>query len=229
MIRLTRWSRQFHRWIAYVLGAVITLWIVTGVAMVLPPPPTTRPVDLPSIDPVAAVRSPREAALALSTLGDQPVRSLALRDLGGRLVYHFALDRGDHVFVDATTAQRVELTDSLALALARRVMFDTSITTSVRKLTQHDSRYRVGALPAYRIELNDPSRTLIHIAGDGTIFSTSSRSRLRQKMAAWHEFQLPGNVVPGRLRKVLVLGASALTLCLVLTGYVLALPLRRRT
>ena len=229
MIKVTRWSRQFHRWLAYGLGVIVALWVVTGVVMLFPPAPSTLPAANTPIDLSAAVRSPGEAAQALPKDSPLRVRSLALRHLGGRLVYHFVLAQGEHVFVDAATAQRVELSDSLALALARSVMVDASVTRSVTRITQHDSRYRFGILPVVRIELGDAQRTLVHVAADGSVTSTSKRSRLRGTMAALHEFQIPGNLIPARPRKALLLGASALTIILIVTGYVLALPVRRRS
>lgn len=229
MIKVTRWSRQLHRWLAYGLGVIVALWVVTGVVMLFPPPPTTLPAANTPIDLSAAVRSPGEAAQALPKDSLLRVRSLALRHLGDRLVYHFVLAQGEHVFVDAATAQRVELSDSLALALARGVMVDTSLTRSVTRITQHDARYRFGMLPVVRIALGDAQRTLVHVAADASVTSTSKRSRLRGTMAALHEFQIPGNLIPARPRKALLLGASALTIILIVTGYVLALPVRRRS
>ncbi len=227
MIRFTRWSRQFHRWLAYGFGAVVALWVVTGVVMIFPPPATTRAAPPPGLDPAAALRPPSEAARALPATGDARVRSVELRDLGGRLVYRFGMQSGEHVFVDAATAQRVDFTESLALTLARGVMIDTAMAQPVRRITTHDAHYRFGSLPAYRIQLRDAQRTLIHVAADGSISATSKRSRLRAIMGSLHEFQLPGNRIPNRPRKLLILGASALTIILVVTGYVLVLPVRR--
>jgi hypothetical protein len=151
-----------------------------------------------------------------------------LTDLGGQLVYDFVARGGAHILVDATSAQRVVLSDSLAVTLVRALMVDSSVSYSVRQITDHDQDYRFGVLPAFRVELNDAARSIVHVAADGSISSTSSRSRLRAVMAALHEFQLPGNVVPMRLRRLLLLGASAVTIILALTGYILALPARWR-
>lgn len=228
MIRLTRWSRRFHRWIAYGLGAVVLLWIVTGVVMMFPPPPTTR---IPA-EPQLAVRDDMQhpnVALQLAThTASAPVRSLVLRHLGDRPVFHVVHMDGSHTFVDAVTGARVEFGDSLAHDLAGRAMLQPATPVSVTRLTIHDSRYRFGALPVYRFELDDASGTLLHVAADGSVTSTSARGRVRAVMAALHEFQLPGGLVPNRPRKLLLLGASALTVVLIVTGYVLVLPLWTR-
>ena len=224
---VSRWSRSFHRWISYFIGALVLLWVVSGVVMMFPPPPTIRAADTGAFDPSIVVRSPSEAVQALPAAGRR-VRGVALRNLAGRLVYDFTGQNGAHILVDATTAQRVELTDSFASRLARRVMADSTVTYTVRQITEHDKGYRFGLLPAYRIALDDKSRTVMHVAADGSITSTSNRSRFRAAMAALHELQIPGDVIPGRLRKLLLLGASALTIILALTGYILALPVRRR-
>jgi uncharacterized iron-regulated membrane protein len=224
---ISRWSRSLHRWIAYVLGALVILWVVTGVVMMFPAPPTIRAADSAPLDPSAALRSPSEAVQALPA-ARRRVRGVTLRNLAGRLVYDFAGQNGAHILVDATTAQRVELTDSLAVTLARRVMVDSTGNYSVRQITQHDQGYRFGPLPVYRIELDDKSRTLLYVAPDGSITSTSNRSRVRATMAALHEFEIPGVRIPAKLRKLLLLGASTFTIVLALTGYILALPARRR-
>lgn len=216
-----------HRWLAYGLGAVVALWVVTGVVMIFPQPPSIRVAAAPTIDPALAVRSPNEAAGVLPEIGQGRVRSVSLRDLTGRLVYHFALRDGQHFFVDAATAQRVELTDSLALALARMVMRGAETKQSVTRIGQHDTQYRSGALPAHRIQLHDRDGTLIHVAADASISVTNKRSRLRAMTGGLHEFQLPGNRVPSRIRKGLLVGSSVLTIILVATGYVLVLPVRR--
>lgn len=221
------WSRKFHRWIAYVLGALVMLWVVSGVVMMFPPPPTIRGASTP-LDPALAVRSPSEAVQALPAAGRR-VRGVTLRDLAGRLVYDFVGQNGAHILVDATTARRVELNDSLAVELARRVMFDSTVQYTVRQITEHDQKYRFGLLPAYRVEVEDTPRTILHVTPDGNITSTSKRSRLRAVMAALHEFQIPGDLIPPKPRKLLLLGASALTIILSLTGYILTLPVRRRS
>lgn len=223
---VVRWSRSVHRWIAYVLGALVILWVVTGVVMMFPPPPTIR-AGSAQIDVATAVRSPSEALQAITETA-RPIRSVKLTDLGGRLVYDFIARGGAHILVDAASAQRVMLSDSLAVSLVRAVMVDSSASYSVRRITDHDQDYRFGVLPAFRVEVNDATRTIVHVAADGSITSTSSRSRLRAVMAALHEFQLPGNLIPGRPRKMLLLGASAFTIILAITGYILALPVRRR-
>ena len=69
----------------------------------------------------------------------------------------------------------------------------------------------------------------LHVAADGNVTSTSKRSRLRGILVVLHEFQIPGDRVPARPRRALLLGASALTFILVVTGYVLALSVRRRS
>jgi uncharacterized iron-regulated membrane protein len=224
---LSRWSRQFHRWIAYGLGVLVLVWVVTGVVMMFPPAPTIKPTSSAHIDPSAAARSPSDALQAVPETA-RPVRSVSLKELDGKLVYDFVARGGAHILVDAATAQPVMLSDSLAASLVRRVLADSTITFTVRQITEYDQNYRFGVLPAFRAELNDASRTLVHIAADGTINSSSNRSRFRAVMAALHEFQLPGQIIPNRMRKLLLLGASALTIVLALTGYILVLPARRR-
>ncbi len=224
----TLWSRRFHRWIAYALGVLVALWAVTGVVMMFPPPPTTRMPPAAPVDPAAATVSPGDAFRALALGTGSAVRGLTIRSLGGRLVYHFALADGSHAFVDARTAQRVEFGDSLARALASSAMLEGKSPPAPTRMTQHDEQYRFGTLPVYRFELADAQRTLLHVAADGMVSSTSARGRFRAVMAALHEFQVPGQLVPNKLRKLLLLGASALTLVLVFSGYVLALPARWR-
>lgn len=227
LIEVARWSRSFHRWIAYGGGVIVALWVVTGIVMIFPAPPATRAQPAAVIDPAAALRTPSEAAQALPA-NHAPVRSVTLRDLGGRLVYDILLQNARHVFVDATTARRIEFSDSLALALARRVMLDSSVALNVTRLTTFDRRYRMGMLPAYRVELHDRAGTLIHVAADGSSNATSGRSRWRGVMGNLHVFQLPGVSLPARPRKLLLVATSVLTVVLVVTGYVLALPRRWR-
>jgi hypothetical protein len=223
----SRWSRQFHRWIAYGLGALVLLWVVSGVVMLFQPARTIRSVASEQADPSAAVHSPSEALQTIPQTA-RPVRSVGLKEVGGRLVYDFVARGGAHILVDAATAQRIVLNDSVASALLRALMIDSTVHFSVRRITRHDQSYRFGVLPAYRMELNDAPRTIAHVAADGSITSTSKRSRIRAVLAGLHEFQWPGNVIPNRIRRLLLFGASALAIVLTLTGYILALPARWR-
>ena len=224
---LGRWSRQFHRWIAYGLGALVLLWVVTGVVMMFPPESTLKPTGGTRVDPSSAVRSPSDALQAVPETA-RPVRAVSLKEVDGKFVYDFVARGGAHILVDAATAQRVMLSDSLASSLVRRFLIDSTITFRVRRITEYDRNYRFGVLPAFRAELNDASHTLVHVAADGSISSSSNRSRFRAAMAGLHEFQVPGNIIPNRMRKLLLLGASALAIVLALTGYILVLPARRR-
>ncbi|MEW5919060.1 MAG: PepSY domain-containing protein, partial [Gemmatimonadota bacterium] len=216
---------QLHRWIAYGLGALVLLWIMTGVVMMFPPPPTTRQPAAGIVDPAAAARTPAEAFEVLA-LGEPAVRSVTLRQFAGRTIYDFTLPDGSHAFVDATTAQRVTFDDALARLLLGSVVMPGTTPRRMVRLAQHDRQYRFGALPAYRFELDDAQATLVHVAADGVVTSTSRRGRFRAVMAALHEFQVPGGLIPQQPRKLLLLGASALTIVLVVTGYVLVLPAR---
>jgi hypothetical protein len=226
LVKFLRWSRTFHRWLAYGLGVIVALWVFTGVVMVIAPTPTTRPIPPRPLDPTAATRSVAEAAEALPNR-DAPVRTVTLRDLGGRVIYDFVLRNNSHVLVDAVTAQRIELTDSLARALARRAVIDTSVAMSLTQLTKHDARYASGPLPAYRVALSDDAGTLIHVTADGSLNATTRFSRFRAMMGQLHEFQLRRRV-PEKPRRFSLQLSGILTIVLVLTGYVLTLPVRRR-
>jgi hypothetical protein len=152
------------------------------------------------------------------------VRTVTLRDLGGRVIYHFVLRNGSHVLVDAATAQRIEFSDSLARSLARRALIDTSSAMSLKRLTAYSADYAFGTLPAYRVELSDRARTIIHVAADGSLNPTTRFSRFRSLMGQLHEFQLRRKV-PEAPRRFSLMVTGGLTIILVLTGYVLVLPL----
>ncbi len=221
--RFMRWSRKLHRWIAYGLGAIVAMWVVTGVFMMFPPQPLPL-APAPPIDPSLAVRSPSEAAQALPA--QERVRSVTLRSLGGKVVFQFALQNGSHMLVDAATAQRVDFTDTLARAIARASLRGREMPDEMSRIERHDAMYRAGPLPAYRLQLA-PVGTL-HVGADGSVTSTNSRSRLRVVMGGLHEFRLPVYRVPERVRRLSLLVASVVTVVLVVTGYVLVFPLRKR-
>ena len=122
---------------------------------------------------------------------------------------------------------RVEFSDSLARSLARRALIDTTVAMSLTRLATHDARYSFGPLPAYRVEVGDAAGTIIHVAADGSLNPTTRFSRFRAVMGQLHEFQLRGRV-PERPRRFSLMVSGLLTIVLVLTGYVLALPVRRR-
>ncbi|MGQ0640173.1 MAG: hypothetical protein ACT4P6_05275 [Gemmatimonadaceae bacterium] len=226
--RLTRWSRRLHRWLAWGLGILVAMWVITGVFMILPSAPV-RFAPLAPIDATAAVRSPNEAALALPSAAASRVRTVSRRNLGGSLLYHFVLQNGRHVFVDATTARRVEFSDTLARAIARAAIVGGEVGPPLTRLERHDRRYRTGPLPAYRFQLNNSDRTMIHVSAGGTVNATSRYNQFRAMMGRLHQFELPLIHIPSRPRRAALVVTSVITVVLVVTGYVLVFPLRRRS
>lgn len=225
-----RLSRRWHRWGAWIVGLVVLLWTVTGIFMVLPGPAAPREaVASERITLTDDLLSPH-AALARATAGElPPIRGLELRQLDGRLVYHVWAMRGAPLLVDARSGDPVIIDDSLAVRLARSFAGVASPVARVERLERSDALYR-GRLPAMRVVLATPETTVIHVAADGVTSFAAPRQRLKGIMGRLHTFSIPRVTDPRpTLRRALLIGTSVVTLALILTGFVLLLPPRRRT
>lgn len=225
-----RLSRRWHRWGAWVVGLVVLLWTVTGIFMVLPGPAVPREVVANERISLTDDLLAPQAALARATAGElPPIRGLELRRLDGRLVYRVSTMRGAPLLVDARNGDPVIIDDSMAVRIARDLAGVDAPVARVERLERNDTLYR-GSLPATRVVFAKPGTTVIHVAADGTTSFGVPRQRLKGIMGRLHTFSIPRITDPRpTLRRVLLVGTSTVTLALIVTGFVLLLPPRRRT
>lgn len=194
--------------------------------MLLPsPPPTGRSGEIEIGTDVVA---PQVALAALSVDGAPGVRAVSLRPLGDRLFYEFTLREGGVRLVDARSATTYEVDDATALRLARRAVGRNAGAATVTRMTTTDKRYR-GSLPAYRVGFTGARTPTVFVSTTGNVTVTEAGFRVKSMAGALHSFVVPGiTTARPRFRKALLVIASVATLALIVSGYVLLFPLRRR-
>ncbi|MBL8552210.1 MAG: PepSY domain-containing protein [Hyphomonadaceae bacterium] len=172
------WLASFlHKWLALIVGIQIFIWIATGLFFTIVPIEKVRsehrlrelaPVQLSAAD-LAHLPAALEGA-------DAPIRlTIENRPEGARIVADYA-DGAAALFDAGTGAKLSPLDQESALAIARaRIATDAPIASSAF-VTTTSPEYR-GALPAWRIAFDEPSKLAIYVGAD-TGQVTARRSEL---------------------------------------------------
>ena len=207
---------KWHKWIGVSVGVILAMWLFTGIIMVTGPRPPTPPT--PQVDFNAAVISPAQAAAKSSA----PVSRIDLINIGSAPTYKLSSSSGT-VLVDASSGETVEINDSVAIVIATQA----SGVSAPAKAT----RLRSGeGASGYRVVFSDPASTVVEIEASGTAKATDRLKRFRNVVGGLHTFGvLRGvNASRGTIEGLLILVAGT-ALVSVVTGYVMALPRRRRS
>lgn len=166
---MARRSYAVHRWLGLVVGVQLVFWCVGGLIFATHSIDWVRSEtgrargDTPAVD-LARVRiGPAEAAARLGQAG--AVEQVVVRPFLGRPVYEIS-HGGDTALVDAETGAVLSPVDrDTALAVARA---DRAGNPGVREVTwiERDppSEYREGALPAWRVVMDDAEDTHVYVA-----------------------------------------------------------------
>jgi uncharacterized iron-regulated membrane protein len=183
---MARRSYAVHRWLGLVVGLQIAAWCVGGlifathgIAWVRGETGRARG-DTPTVD-LARVRiGPAEAAARLGRAG--AIEQVVVRPFLGRPVYEISHD-GDTSLIDAETGAALSPVDrDTAVAIARA---DRAGNPGIREaaLLERDppSEYREGALPAWRVDIDDDENTHVYVA------ARSGRITARRN-DAWRRF-----------------------------------------
>ena len=183
---MARRSYALHRWLGLVVGVQLAAWCVGGlifathdIAWVRSEAGRARG-DTPVVD-LARVRiAPAEAAARLQGAG--AVEQILVRPFLGRPVYE--IHHGDETaLVDAESGAVLSPVDrDTAVAIARA---DRAGNPEIREvvLVERDppSEYREGALPAWRVVIDDDESTHVYVAAQ------SGRITARRN-DAWRRF-----------------------------------------
>lgn len=180
-----------HRWLGVVIGALITLWCLSGFVMMY--------VDYPQLTPAQQVRGlaslqlPGTAALARVDLpADTPLSSVKLEMMAGRAVLRVvaSIDPGRPNAAIRVTPAGYDLSTGTAIATLQPGDMRAIAMTFGRQSgiggppgpvapTQIDQwtveNFRLNQ-PLYRIDYSDPSATTVYVAGNsGEIVQQTTR------------------------------------------------------
>lgn len=171
------WLASFvHKWLALIVGIQIFIWIATGLFFTVVPIEQVRSEHrIRELTP--AVLSAGDVANLSTTLGGEaPIRlTVENRPEGARIVADYA--GGTAALFDARSGQRLSpLNQESALAIARARINTQAPVASSELVTTASPEYR-GALPAWRIAFDEPSKLAVYVgANNGQV--TARRSEL---------------------------------------------------
>ena len=223
--------RWWHKWIGIAVGVLLFSWTASGIVMMIPQSSVARsgPGTDAVIDWLAVTVSPARAAEVASAAGGGTARKVDLQRLRDGMVYLVRFDGGRTVLVDASAGVIIRITADRATAIATDGLPE-AVVRRVDRIDRAPAGYW-GRLPAFRVELDDPRRTVAYVAeATGEVSRTVWRDRVQAQLGHSVHVFTPLKYLPGRdlTRVGTLVVTSLIALVSILTGYWLALPKRWR-
>lgn len=228
--------RWWHNWIGVFIGIVLTLWVVSGLIMLLPVseiakagPGTGKPIQW-----LGVKVSPSQAAtIAMTANAGTTLRNLDVKRIRDGIAYHVRLGPKGSALVDGNSGDIITITDSLASAIAAdAVPGGVKLVGHVGRVDTPGNFEGHGPLPAYHVTFTDAAKTeaWVHIAS-GDVRRSTARDRSKNTWGHNAHVFTPLSDGPGGNRSRL--GAlwitSIISLIAMVAGYWLALPARWRS
>lgn len=218
---MLRLSMQLHKWIALIVGAQVLFWVFGGLVMtvipiervrsehhqVKPPPAPLSLGGLVSLEAAAAVLGAAPAEATLKTTPRGPVWSLKAAD-------------GKELAVDARTGRRLApMTEAEVRAVASRAYKGPGRPVQARFFAEAPAETgREGAL--WRVDFDDVEQTAFYLAPE-----TGEVATRRSNLWRFYDFFWRLHILDFEngedFNNPWVIGFAALTLPVVVTGFIL--------
>lgn len=226
-----RLSFAVHRWLGAIIGLQLLVWSLGGFIFATHSLSWVRGQDrranhappVIALDGVAL--TPSQAARAAKI---EPVE-IVLRTLGNRPVYEVRGTEGS-ALVDPSSG---EVLSPVPRALAERIavgdrLGEPGVESAILLSEAPPTEYRDGELPAWRVALDDGEDTNIYVSASTGAITARRNNAWRRFDFFWmlHTMDYQGR---DNFNHPLLIGASALAIASVLSGFLLwALRVRRR-
>lgn len=172
------WLASFvHKWLALIIGIQIFIWIGTGLFFTVIPIERVRSEHhLREIAPAALSAADLTTINGALAADAAPIRlTIESRPEGARILVDYA--DGSAALFDAHTGARLSPLDQASALIIARARIDTEApVASAELVTAASPEYR-GALPAWRIAFDEPSKLAVYV-GANTGQVTARRSEL---------------------------------------------------
>jgi hypothetical protein len=226
--------RNIHRWVFTATGIFILIWLLSGLLMVAPAHwfgGSVKWQKNPQVDYHSAVLSPSDAIARLEsgTVVPVEVNSVDLRQISNHLLYSIVLADGSEQLIDAMNGEHFRFSAELAETMIRNNFNINAPLAEIEQLTEHNTDYPWGSLPAFRMIFTDsPSASYFVVQKNLKMYRSSPLTRLRSAITSLHEFG-PVNLLTRdeRVRTWLLMAVSTIALAGAIAGIVLTLPRRR--
>ncbi len=166
--RLHQLASKTHKWLAIIIGAQLLLWFASGTLMAFLPIDKVHGDHLVDRTIVAAIPTgvPLASPTALARTAGAPVTVLTYRMSLGRPIAELTTAKGIWL-VDATTGAMLPPATAAQAEAAARAAWrgEGRPTARVERIERASPEYR-GALPAWRVALDDSDATRVFVAAD---------------------------------------------------------------
>ena len=226
--------RWLHKWIFIFMGALVVIWCLTGIVMVTPEHwfGKTRPTGRTAVDYRNIAVSPADALHSLEqhTGSQLEVRNIELIHADNQIIYRIYTRENGIEFVDAQTGEYFEFTPEIVEQIVRKIYKIHAPAEEIVRLTEHDTSYPWGQLPAYRLHFSNNEKIWYFFSENNAGISRSTTgSRLRNAIISLHTFEpIEFFIDSPQLRISILVLTSILTVLGAIIGYILTLPARRR-
>jgi uncharacterized iron-regulated membrane protein len=213
------WYR-WHRLLAGTSGAVLIVWLLTGLVLSLPgggaavPPP---PVALSELQVAPAALQVTAGAQLLST-----------HRIRGKPAFEIRASNGETGLIDARTGAPIVIDMAAAAELVRERYPAESSVLSPERVTTHDRLYRSGRLPVWRV-MGAVSGTVYYVqSGNGTVQRITRWTLMQSVMAKIHDLSVLHYAgVSVSVARIMIHVLAGISLAAAFTGYLLLLRRRR--
>ena len=166
--RLHIGASKVHKWLSLIIGVQLLLWFASGALMSFLPIEKVRGEQIIARDRVEAIPAglPLIAPDRIVVNADGPVESMTWRMLDGKPVAEVTTPKGLTLFHAETGRMLPPVDKALATRIAQNAWKTGPFAVSkAARVTRESPEYR-GALPAWRVEFNDPDQTSIFVAAE---------------------------------------------------------------
>ncbi len=225
-------THRLHKSLAIVFGAVLLMWLISGIAILLPPPgiKALQPAAQSAIDYSALRISPADVVTqAQETLGVKAdVQDMALTQIGGRVYYEIRFTGSESTLIDARSGELFNITAEVASEIAEIQVQDLPVVM-VSRVDRHSLAYPWGQLPVYRVSFGDARGTQAYVSiRNGAVRYVDRTTLLRTALASLHDLSLLSLAFGiEKVKKELLLLLSLGSIAVVASGYYLAIAVGR--
>ncbi len=220
-MKLLRLSTQLHKWIALVVGIQVLFWVAGGLVMTAIPIETVRSEHhLATVTPrPLAFEGVLPAGEAARRAGVLPTEA-QLRNTPRGQVWAFKPAKGDPVIVSAATGARLPaMTVEQARSVARTAYLGEGRPVSVKLLAEAPQETgKTG--PLWRVDFDDGERTSFYLSPE-TGEVVSRRSNVWRFYDFFWRLHIMDLEKGENFNHPLIVVATALTLSIVITGFIL--------
>ncbi|MEP7209454.1 MAG: PepSY domain-containing protein [Alphaproteobacteria bacterium] len=216
-----------HRYLGVVLGAVMTLWCLSGFVMMYQGYPNTTSTEREA--GLEALNFKTCCALADVPLADDaPIMGLKVEMLRGTPVMRLMGKGGPQIF-DLQTGEKVQaIDDSGAREIARAFAFGNGIVGDIKstaqiKVDQWTVQQWTRLAPIWKVQFDNPKGSVVYVSGKTAevVQDTNARERFLNWFGAIPHWLYPTILrQDGKLWNEVVIWASAAGTFLTLTGLI---------